>query len=108
MNKLSDLIARGLVDDPAKDFLTIPKISIEDVINKPVALLNVHKNISTVNGDNRFLLHLQFIESYKEVKVFTNSKILKMQIDALPANVFPVECTIVKYRDGNKQYYKLT
>ena len=31
-----------------------------------------------------------------------------MQFAAIPPDVYPFETTIIKYKDGNKQYYKLT
>lgn len=108
MKKFSELIAAGTITDAASNYLAIPKISIEKIINKPVEVLKVFTEIETVNGAGRYLLHLRILESNKEVKVFTNSKILKMQFAAIPPEVYPFEVTIIKYKDGNKQYYKLT
>ena len=108
MKSFSELIAEGAIKDAASHYLAIKKSSIDDVLNKPVELIEVFKDIETVNGNGRYLLHLRILDKDKEVKVFTNSKILKMQLDAIPPEVYPFEVTIIKYKDGNKQYYKLT
>lgn len=108
MKTFSELIAAGTITDAAANYLAIPKLSIEKVVGKPVEVLKVFTEIETVNGSGRYLLHLRILETGKEVKVFTNSKILKMQFAAIPADVFPFETTIIKYKDGNKQYFKLT
>lgn len=108
MKKFSELIADGTITDAASNYLAIPKFSIEKIINKPVEVLKIFTDIETVNGAGRYLLHLRILESNKEVKVFTNSKILKMQFAVIPPEVYPFEGTIIKYKDGNKQYYKLT
>lgn len=108
MKKFSELIADGTITDAASNYLAIPKMSIEKIVGKPVEVLKVFTEIETVNGSGRYLLHLRILETKKEVKVFTNSKILKMQFAAIPADVFPFETTIIKYKDENKQYFKLT
>ena len=108
MKNFSELIAAGTRTYAAANYLAIPKLSIEKVVGKPVEVLKVFTEIETVNGSGRYLLHLRILETGKEVKVFTNSKILKMQFAAIPADVFPFETTIIKYKDGNKQYFKLT
>lgn len=108
MKKFSELLAEGTITDAASNYLAIPKMSIEKIINKPVEVLKVFTEIATVNGSGRYLLHLRLLESGKEVKVFTNSKILKMQFAAIPPEVFPFETTIIRHKDGNKQYFKLT
>lgn len=108
MKKFSELIADGTITDAAANYLAIPKLSIEKIVGKAVEVLKVFTEIETVNGSGRYLLHLRILETKKEVKVFTNSKILKMQFAAIPADVFPFETTIIKYKEGNKQYFKLT
>ena len=108
MKTFSELIAEGTITDAASNYLAIPKMSIEKIVGKPVEVLKVFSEIATVNGAGRYLLHLRFLDSSKEVKVFTNSKILKMQLAAIPPEVFPFQTTIIKYKDGNKQYFKLT
>ena len=107
MKTFSELIADGTITDAASNYLAIPKMSIEKIVGKPVEVLKVFTEISTVNGAGRYLLHLR-LDSSKEVKVFTNSKILKMQLAAVPPEVFPFQTTVIKYKDGNKQYFKLT
>lgn len=108
MKTFSELIADGTITDAASNYLAIPKMSIEKIVGKPVEVLKVFTEISTVNGAGRYLLHLRILDSSKEVKVFTNSKILKMQLAAVPPEVFPFQTTIIKHKDGNKQYFKLT
>lgn len=108
MKTFSELIADGTITDAASNYLAIPKMSIEKIVGKPVEVLKVFTEISTVNGSGRYLLHLRILDSNKEVKVFTNSKILKMQLAAIPPEVFPFQTTVIKYKDGNKQYFKLT
>jgi hypothetical protein len=108
MKTFSELIADGTITDAASNYLAIPKMSIEKIVGKQVEVLKVFTEIATVNGSGRYLLHLRLLESGKEVKAFTNSKILKMQFAAIPPEVFPFQTTIIKYKDGNKQYFKLT
>lgn len=38
----------------------------------------------------------------------SNYLAIKMQLAAVPPEVFPFQTTVIKYKDGNKQYFKLT
>lgn len=50
MKTFSELIAEGTITDAASNYLAIPKMSIEKIVGKPVEVLKVFTEISTVNG----------------------------------------------------------
>ena len=107
MKSFADLIAEGTVADIAASSYTCKRISIDEITGKKIVILHVIADIKTEKGEGRMLVHFKSDET-GEGKFFTNAKILKAQFASIPADQLPITATVVKWRDGNKTFYKLT
>lgn len=106
MATYAELLQRGIVKDVAASTYTCRRVSIEEVANKSITILDIVQNIKTEKGDGRTLVHFTNTDT-DEAKFFTNARILKEQLASIPQDYYPVTATVVKWRDGNKTLYKL-
>lgn len=84
---------------------SIPVISIEDVINCEVEVLDYQAGIKTRHGENRYIVKIK-VEG-REEKFFTTAKPIKEALDKIPKDEFPF-LTIIKqqrYGGSNKTFY---
>lgn len=107
MKSFADLIADGTIKDVAATTYCCKRVSIDEITDKPITILNIIKNIKTEKGEGRTLVHFTS-DSTGEGKFFTNAALLKAQLAQIPAECFPITATVVKWREGNKTLYKLT
>lgn len=107
MKSFADLIADGTVKDVAASTYCCKRVSIDDITNKPITILNILKDIKTEKGEGRMLVHFTS-EASGEGKFFSNAALLKQQFAQIPADCYPLTATVIKWRDGNKTIYKLT
>ena len=107
MKSFADLIKDGTVKDIAATTYCCKRISIDEITDKPITILNVIKDIKTEKGEGRTLVHFTS-DSTGEGKFFTNAALLKAQLAQIPTDCFPIVATVVKWREGNKTLYKLT
>ena len=105
MNSFADLVKDGTVKED-DNYFTCKRLSVADIVNKPITILGVVKNVRTEHGNGRYILHFKCDDA--EGKCFTNSRIMKNQLDQIPAECFPLTATIQSFRDGNRTGYKLT
>ena len=106
MKSFVDLIKEGTVKDVAADCYCCKRVSVDDVVGKQITILNVIKDIKTEKGDGRTLVHFKSDE-LGEGKFFTNARLVKEQLNQIPAKEYPLTATLIKWRDGNKTLYKL-
>lgn len=107
MKSFAELIADGTVKDVAASTYCCKRVSIDDITNKPIVILNVISNIKTEKGEGRMLVHFTSDDT-GEGKFFTNAALLKEQFTQIPADCYPITATVIKWREGNKTLYKLT
>lgn len=86
------------------DQYTERKISITDLINVPVTVLDFKRDVRTQNGAR----HLVRVETSNEVRVFfTSSKSIISVLEHERVR-FPFTATIKSYSIGDKRGYKFT
>ena len=84
MRRFSELGIKQ-VDD--KKIFNCQQVSISDVINCEIEVLDFIPNMKTTHGDNRYLV--KFRQDGQEGKFFTNSSAIKSVLDQSPKDEFP-------------------
>ncbi|MEG2556334.1 MAG: hypothetical protein RSA53_09620 [Odoribacter sp.] len=96
----------GIVPDDNRKMFNCPQISISDIINCEIEVLDYIADVKTQHGDNRYLVH--FRKSGAEGKFFSNSKAVKDILDKIPESEFPFLTTICTVKCGSGKIYKFT
>lgn len=106
MKTFSELGIRTPDDDRA--IFDVELISIGDILNCEIEVLDFLSGIKTKHGDNRYIVKIRY--EGKESKFFTDSKYLKFALDQIDVRDFPFRATIkqIKYGNGNSKAYKFT
>lgn len=101
MKRFSDLNIK--VSKP--DFFDAELVSIYQMLNQELEVLNYHKNIDTSYGPNRYIILVQL--AGKQYKFFTDSKRLKEQLDLVAKEDFPFIAKVAALNLGErkKTYY---
>ncbi|MCL2291207.1 MAG: hypothetical protein FWC34_11005 [Bacteroidetes bacterium] len=102
MNKFSDL---G-IEIEEKNIYNVTQITVEDVLNCEIRVIDFQANVKTRHGDGRCVLLIES-DGVKK-KFFTNASQLKEVLDKIPKEKFPFSTTIKQQRFGNgngKTYY---
>jgi len=103
MKKFSDLN----VKIESKNIFDVPQISIEDIINKEIEVLDFQGNITTRHGDGRYVLKI--LTDDHECKFFTNAEPIKKALDQVEKTDFPFQTIIVARRyGGGKKSFEFT
>lgn len=102
MKKFSDL-GVNLED---KNIFNVPLISIEDVANVEILILDFEANVKTRHGDGRYILKVK--HEGIERKFFTNASPIKNALDQIKKQDMPFATIIKQQRFGSgsgKTYY---
>lgn len=104
MRRFSELGIKQ-VDD--KKIFNCQQVSISDVINCEIEVLDFIPNMKTTHGDNRYLV--KFRQDGQEGKFFTNSSAIKSVLDQIPKDEFPFLTTILSTKLGSSgKMYQFT
>ncbi len=105
MKKFSDF-GIELKDD--KNIFQVPVISISEIINCEIEIMDFESGIKTRHGDNRYVIKINF-EGF-ERKFFTNASPIKEALDKVPKSEFPFLTTIKQksFGTGSGKTFQLT
>lgn len=95
MRKFSDLGVNTLDD---KVVFAVPAISITEVINCEIQVLDYEANVKTRHGDNRYIVKIK--RDNVESKFFTNATPIKDALNRIEKKDFPFLTTIKQQRFG--------
>lgn len=105
MNKFADFNIS--VND--KTMFNVPKVSITDLVNKEIEVLDYQANITTSQGNGRYVVKIKNGEIQQ--KFFTNASPLKDALKQVKKEQFPFATTI-KHKsydeNGTKKTYFFT
>jgi len=96
MKKFSDLGVKPLED---KHIFNVPVVSVQDVINVEIEILDFEANVKTTHGDGRYILKVK--HEGIECKFFTNATPIKNALDQINKNDLPFTATIKQQRFGS-------
>lgn len=103
MKRFSELGINTLED---KIIFPVPIISITDVINCLIEVLDYESGVKTRHGEDRYVVKIR--NEGIESKFFTNATPIKEALDKIPKEEFPFETTIKQQKFGagsGKTYY---
>lgn len=102
MNKFSDF---GIKTGGDRTIFEVPQISISDVINCEIEVLDFTPNVKTSHGDDRYIVKVRHDD--RECKFFTAASQIKEALDKIPKEKFPFCTTIKQQRFGStgKTYF---
>jgi len=102
MNKFSDF---GIKTGGDRKIFEVQQISISDVVNCEIEVLDFDANIKTSHGDGRYIVKVK--HEGRECKFFTTASQIKEALDKIPKSNFPFTATIKQQRFGStgKTYY---
>ncbi len=102
MKKFSDF---GIDVLKNSNIFQVPQISISDILNCEIEVLDFESGIKTEHGEDRYILKIR--HDGQECKFFTNAKPIKDALGKISKNDFPFTTTIKmqKFGTNNKTYY---
>jgi hypothetical protein len=103
MKRFSELGIK--VDDDRKIF-NCNQVSISDVINCEIQVIDFIPGMKTKHGEGRSLVY--FSLDGKEGKFFSNAGNIKSALEAVPKEEFPFLTTIKCTKCGNGKIYQFT
>lgn len=84
------------------------QVSITDILNSEIEILDFQANLHTAHGEGRYLIHFRMVDGSLEGKFFTNSTNLKSCLDQIEEQDFPVITTIRAVKCGKGKIYQFT
>ena len=95
MNKFADF---GIKTQENSHIFQVPKISIEDVLNTEIEILDYEPDVKTKFGEGRYILKIR--HDGIEQKFFTNAAPIKDALDKIDKQNFPFTATIKPQKFG--------
>lgn len=94
------------VDDKA--IFMVPRVSITDILNCRIEVIDYIGGISTSQGENRYIVKVRY--EGRECKFFTDSKRIKSTLDQIPKEEFPFTTTIkqIRFDSGSAKTFEFT
>lgn len=95
MKKFSELGVKPMED---KHIFNVPVVSIQDVLNVEIEVLDFEANVKTKHGEGRYIVKIKYegIES----KFFTNATPIKEALDKIPKSEYPFLTRIKQQKFG--------
>lgn len=105
MKKFSDL---GIEIDAGRNIFPVQQISITDILNCEIEVLDYEAGVKTQHGDNRYVVKIK--HEGTECKFFTNSTPIKEALNKIAKEDFPFTATVrvKKLGTGNNKMYFFT
>lgn len=102
MKRFSDF---GIDTLENKHIFAVPVISIEELANCEIIVLDYETDITTKHGPGRYIVKIE--HEGKELKFFTNATPIKEALDRVDKKDFPFTATIKPQRYGGakKTFY---
>lgn len=91
-----------------KHIFQVPQISITEVLNCEIEVLDFESGVKTPHGENRYVVKVR--HEGNECKFFTSASPIKEALNMIPKDGFPFLTTIKQQRfgNGNNKTYHFT
>lgn len=96
MKKFSDFGINTLSD---KHIFPVPVVSISDLVNCEIEVIDFEADVKTRHGDGRYVVKVKHENT--ECKFFTNATPIKEALDRVPKTDFPFSTIIKQQRFGS-------
>ena len=103
--RFSDL---GIVLPDERKIFNCQQVSITDVVNIEIEVVDYIPDVKTKHGDGRFLIHFRNTSTNEYGKFFTSSNMLKSALVQISKSDFPFNTVIKSVKCGNSKMYQFT
>lgn len=97
----------GMRQDEGRKVFDCPQISVTDVLNEEIEVLDFIPGLTTQHGDGRALIRVRTSDG-REGKFFTASKTLCGALEQVRAEMLPFTTVIRCVRCGASKMYRFT
>lgn len=106
--KNEEVLCFGIDIDAGRNIFPVQQISITDILNCEIEVLDYESGVKTQHGDNRCVVKIR--HEGVEYKFFTNSSPIKEALSKIPQKDFPFIATVrsKKIGTGNSKMYYFT
>lgn len=98
----------GITPTDERKIFNCQQVSITDVLNSEIEVIDYLPDIKTPHGEGRYLVHFRQVDNGAEGKFFTNSSSIKSVLQQIRQEDFPFITTIKAMRCGTGKMYKFT
>ena len=98
----------GIVVDDGRKIFNCQQVSITDILNSEIEVLDYLAEVKTKHGDGRVLVHYRTTDGSEEGKFFTNSQSLKGSLSQIQDEDFPFITVIKATKCGKGKAYQFT
>lgn len=96
----------GIQLDSGSEMYDCEQMSITDIVNTEIEVMEYTPKVTTRYGDNRYVIHFKYTDRNKDAKFFTTAKDIKEALGKAKKDDFPFLTVIKCKRAGNgKRYY---
>lgn len=86
----------------------VQQVSITDIINTEIEVIDYIPDVKTKHGDGRCLIRFRYPETGNEAKFFTASANIKIALEQISKEDFPFSTIIKAVKLGNSKTYQFT
>ncbi len=105
MKRFGDL---GIQATDERKVFNCNQVSITDIVNCEIEVLDFIPDVKTKHGDGRYLIHYRNCQDGTEGKFFSNSTNIKNALDQVPKEEFPFIAIVRATKCGNGKVYQFT
>ena len=98
----------GITQQDNRKIFNCQQVSITDILNSEIEVLDFLPDVKTVHGEGRYLVHYRTTDGSEEGKFFTNSQSLKSCLDQVNEADFPFITVIKATKCGKGKIYQFT
>lgn len=98
----------GVIVDNGLKIFNCQQVSITDILNSEIEVIDFVSDVKTKHGEGRCLVHFRMIDGSEEGKFFTNSQSLKNALSQVKEEDFPFLTVIKALKCGKGKIYQFT
>jgi len=98
----------GVTQTDNRKIFNCPQVSITDILNSEIEVLDFLPSVKTQHGEGRYLIKFRNTYDNSEGKFFTNAAGLKSALDQIKTEDFPFLTVIRAVKCGNAKIYQFT
>ena len=98
----------GIQLDSGSDMYDCEQVSITDIVNMEIEVIEYTTKVTTRYGDNRYVIHFKYTDRNEDAKFFTTAKLIKGALDKAKKDDFPFLTVIKCKRAGKGTCYYFT
>ena len=96
----------GITINDDRKMFNCPQVTISDIVNCEIEIIDFIPGLKTAHGENRFLIH--FRHCGVEGKFFTSARHIRESLEQVENNDFPFLATIKSQKCGSNKIYIIT